>query len=175
MSAKLLQLHEHAVRARWMDECDERAFRTPPGLVVDEPRAACPELGERRMDVVDAQRDVVNPRPALLDVLRDWRVRRGCFQQLQFRLADGYEMRPHGLGRDLLGRLDLEPQRIAIKGERGGEILYRDADVIENCFHRCRPAFRSSVVAAVYGSSSRAAMRSTIPPSSSGASTCRSR
>ena len=83
-------------------------------------------------------------------------------------------MRAHALRSDLLRRLDLEPERIAIERERRGEILNGDADVIErrpSC-HAVRstsvqPTFRSRAAAAldleissaaVYGSISRAAI-----------------
>ena len=52
-----------------------------------------------------------------------------------FGVADRQEMRAHALRRDLLGRLDLEPERVAIERERRRQILDGDADVIENGFH----------------------------------------
>ena len=76
-------------------------------------------------DVVDAQRDVVQPGPALLDVLRDRRIGRRRLEQLERRLADRDEMRAHALRRDLLGRLDLEAERVAIERERRGEVAAR--------------------------------------------------
>ena len=77
--------------------------------------AARLQLRERGADVVDAQRDVVQPGAALLDVLRDRRLRRGRLEQLEARLADRDEVRAHALRRDLLGRLDLEAERVAIE------------------------------------------------------------
>ena len=59
-------------------------------------------------------------------------------------LADRHEVRPHLLARHLLGRLDLEPERVAIERERGLEILHGDADVIENGFHHEGPSARVS-------------------------------
>ena len=149
----------------------------------------------RLRDVVDAQRDVVQPRPALLDVFRDGGIRRRPFEQLQLRAADRDEVGAHALRRDLLGRLDLQPERVAIEGERGGQVFHGNADVIENGFHipvavqeflrgfrvlvcvvaTHRVALRNKSVAAEYGSSSRAAIRSTIDASSPGASMSRSR
>ena len=43
----LLQLDEHAVRADGMNERHERAFGAGPRLLVDQPRAARLQLGER--------------------------------------------------------------------------------------------------------------------------------
>ena len=57
-------------------------------------------------------------------------------------------MRPHALRRDVLGRLDLESERVAIEAQRGVEIGDGDADVIE-----CRP---SSVAASPVRPSRRA-------------------
>ena len=70
-----------------MDERDERAVRAGPRLLVDQPHAARLQLRERRVDVVDAQRDVMEPGPALLDELRDRRVGRGRLEQFERRLA----------------------------------------------------------------------------------------
>src|SRR5882762_2789128 len=106
-----------------MNECDERAFRAGARLVVDQPGAAGLQLLERSADVVDAQRDVVQARPALLDIPRNRGFRRGGFEQLQLRLAHRYEMRPHALRRDLLRRLDLEAERVAVERERRREVL----------------------------------------------------
>ena len=93
-------------------------------------------------------------------------------------------MRAHALRRHLFGRLDLEAERVAVERQRRREIRDRDADVIENRLS-CRASRSSSRPsapvrlgrdaarvqrsAAVYGSISRAAMRSTIAPSSPGA------
>ena len=46
------------------------------------------EPRQRRVDVVDAQRDVMDPRPALLDIARDRRVGRRRLEQLQRCLPD---------------------------------------------------------------------------------------
>ena len=59
-----------------------------PRLLVDQPHAARLELRQRRVDVVDAQRDVMQARAALLDELRDRRVGRRRLEQFERRLAD---------------------------------------------------------------------------------------
>jgi hypothetical protein len=85
----LLQLDENAVRARRVDERDQRPFGTGPWVFVDKPRAMRLQLRKRRGDVVDAQRDVVEPRTAFLDVFRDRRVG-GCrLEQFEACVADG--------------------------------------------------------------------------------------
>src|SRR5437588_1088221 len=131
----LFQLDENPAGAGGMNECDQRSFGAGARLLVYEPYAARLQSRERLRDVVDAQRDVVQPRPALLDVLRDGRIRRRPFEQLQLRAADRDEVGAHALRRDLLGRFDLQPERVAIEGERGGQVFHGNADVIENGFH----------------------------------------
>ena len=120
-----------------MDERDERAFGAGTRLLVDQLDAARLELRQRGANVVDAQRDVMEARAALLDELRDRRLGRGRLEQLR-----GSDCWPTGTkcartccDAHLLGRLDLEPERVAIERERGGEILHGDADVIEDSFH----------------------------------------
>jgi len=113
-------------------------------LLVDQLRAARFQLRERRVDVLDTQRDVVQPGAALLDVLRDRRFGSGRLEQFEAGLADRHEMRAHVLRRDVLGRLDLEPERVAVERGRGRQILHRDADVIEDRLHfNDRPARNS--------------------------------
>ena len=86
-SGCLLQLDEHAVRARRVDERDQRPFGARPRLLVDQPDAARLELRQRGVDVLDAQRDVMEAGPALLDVFRDRRVGRGRLEQFECRFA----------------------------------------------------------------------------------------
>ena len=169
-----------------MNERDERAFGAVARLVVDEFDAARLELSQRGANVVDAQRDVMKAGAALLDESGDRRPGRGRQEQFQAhsgapvtRLADRHEMRLHLLARHVLGRFDLESERVAIKPQGGVEIFHRDADVIENGLHqspsaRVRPSASNSS-AAVYGSISRATTRSTIASSSPGLKTPRSR
>ncbi len=64
---RLLELHEHALGARRVDERNARPLCPGPGLGVDEPDVPPPKLGKRRTDVVDAKRDVMESGPALLE------------------------------------------------------------------------------------------------------------
>ena len=105
-----------------MDERDERTFGARPRLLVDQPDAARLELRQRGADVVDAQGDVMEPGPRLLDVPRDRRIGRGRLEQLERRLADRHEMGAHPLRGDLLGRLDLEAERVAVERQRRLEV-----------------------------------------------------
>jgi hypothetical protein len=46
-------------------------------------------------------------------------------------------VRPDTLRQDLLARVDLQSERIAIERQRAFEILHGDADVIEERLHPC--------------------------------------
>src|SRR5262249_39467385 len=100
-----------------------------------EPHAARLEMGECGRDVLHAQRDVVDPRAALLEVPRDRRVGRGGLEQLQRRLPHRDEMRADALRRDLFRLLDFETEYVTVKGERRVQVLDGNADVIEYCLH----------------------------------------
>ena len=127
----LLQFDEHAVGGGRMHERHQRAFRAGPRLFVDEPRAARFELRERRADVLDPQRDVMQAGAPLLEIPGDRRIRSGCFEELELGFANRHEVRPDALRHDLFRRLDLEAQRVAIERERRRQILHRNPDVIE--------------------------------------------
>src|SRR5438552_14948053 len=118
-----------------MDEGDRRALRAWARPVVDHAHPARPELIDSGVNVVDAQRDVVQSWTALVDIPGDCRFRGSRLEQLELRLPDGDEMRAHALTRHLLGWFDLQAQRVAVERQRRGQILNRDADVIEDGFH----------------------------------------
>src|SRR5471030_1095214 len=97
--------------AGWVQERHQRAFGAGPRLFVDEPHAARLELRERRANVLDPQRDVMQAGAPLLEIPGDRRVRRGRFKKLEARFAHRYEMRADALRHDVFGRLDLETKR----------------------------------------------------------------
>src|SRR5262249_54925531 len=78
----LLQLDEHAPGAGRMDECYQRMLGAWPRLLVDQANAARLQLRQHCTDVVDAQRDVMQPRTAFVDVFRDRRLGRRRLEQL---------------------------------------------------------------------------------------------
>ena len=155
----LLQLDQHAVRGRGMNERHQRAFAPGPRRLVDQPDALRLSCAERRVDVVDAQRDVVDARArASRCICAIARVRRRRLEQFERRLAHRDEVRAHPLRGDFLGRLDLEAERVAIERERRVEVLHGDADVIERTFmsvaaagRRDRSARSRMSAAAEYG------------------------
>src|SRR5215475_3576824 len=93
----LFELNEDAVSARRVDEGYLRALGPGPRLLVDQPCAPRLQLCEGCGDIVDTQRDVVEPRPPFVDVLGDGGIGRRRFQELEIRLADRDETRPHSL------------------------------------------------------------------------------
>src|SRR6185503_16313389 len=163
----LLQLDEHTVRGRGMNEGHERPFGPRPGLFVHQPDAALLQLRQRGADVG----------AALVDVLRNRRLGRGRLEQFDGGLTGRDEVRPDALGVDLLGHLDLEAERVAEERERLVEVLNRDADVVEDSFHlsSAEPVPRTRLMmsaAAEYGSTWRDAMPSTTRCSSPSGSDC---
>src|SRR5262245_42282279 len=110
----LSQLDEHAVGARGMDECDPRAVRAGPGLVVDQPDAARFQAFQRGGEIVDAERDVVKPGTAFRKVLRNRGIAGGRFQQLERRPSAGKEMSGHPRGGHCLRRLYVQAKRVPI-------------------------------------------------------------
>ena len=65
-----------------MKKCDLRAARADTRLLIDHADALRHEVGDRVLDVVDAQRNVLNALAVLLNVLRDGAVRRRADEQL---------------------------------------------------------------------------------------------
>ena len=83
----LLQLDQNSVGTRGMNERDERAFGAWTRLWVHEPSAVGFQPRKRRVNVLDAQRDVVKAGAALLDESRDRRLRRRRLEQFEARFA----------------------------------------------------------------------------------------
>ena len=118
-----------------MDERDRRAFGPGSRGLIDQPDAAALKVFHRRVDIVDAQGDVMQARPALVHVLRDRRIGGGRLEQFEVRLPDVDELRTDALRRHLLGCFDLEAKRVAIERECGRQILHRDTDMVQGRLH----------------------------------------
>ena len=112
------------------------------------------------------------PGPRRSRYLRNRRVAARRLEQLQRRSARGDEVRSHPLRRHLLGRLDRQPERVAIERERLIQVGDGDADVIER---RRRLAAgdgaRDDAVGRRVGVELRAAIRSSVASNSPGSST----
>ena len=131
----LLQLHQHAVSACRVDEGDQRSMRAWPRRLVNQANAFLLQPREDGAEIIDAECKVVDARATLRDIGRDRRILRGRFEQLEGGLAHLDEVRADALRRNLFRRLDLEPERISVKGQRLGEVFDRYPNVIQRCFH----------------------------------------
>src|SRR5688572_3168316 len=118
-----------------MDEGHQRALGTRPRLIVDQPHPASLQLRERRPDVVDAERHMMEAWAALLDKPGDRRIAGGRLEQFQGSRADRNEVRANPLRHHLFGGFDLQTQRIAIERQRLRDVADSDADVIERGSH----------------------------------------
>ncbi len=132
---RLFELDEHAVGRPRVNERHLRALGARTRLLVHEAHAARLQVRQDRADVLHAQRDVMDARPALLDELRDRGIGRGRFEQFERGRPDRDEMGPDTLRLHLLRRFDLEAERVAIEGERVVDVLHRDPHMIEDSFH----------------------------------------
>ena len=74
-------------------------------------------------------------RAALVEVLRNRRIRRSRFQQFETRVAGMDEVRPHTLRGHLFGTIQLQAKCVMEEGQRRPEVGHGDADVIEIRFH----------------------------------------
>jgi hypothetical protein len=91
---------------------------------------------QRRVDVFHPQSDVVQAGAALVEILRDRRIRRRRFQHLERRVAGVQERRSHLLRRNLLGDLDVQAEHVPEERKRRLQIAHGDPDMIENGFHQ---------------------------------------
>ncbi len=98
---------------------------------VDQAYVTLAKLGERGCDIVDFQRDVVQPGPR---VERNFEIGESgdvACNSSSDDLPAGYELSDDPLRRDLFRRRNLEPQRVTEKGERLVKVGDRNADVIQ--------------------------------------------
>ena len=127
----LADLEENALRRFRMKERDLRAACTDTRLLVDHANALCHEVGNRVLNVVNAQSDVLDALAVLLNVLRDGAVRRRADEQLDLAaVRRRMECRRNLLLSNRLlvraGNADnVRPEILSVF-----EILYGNADVI---------------------------------------------
>src|SRR3954470_11966288 len=127
-----------------MNEGDQRSVGTRARTLIDQPDAPLFQACERRREVVDAQRDVVQTRSTFCRVLGNRRAVIGCLEQFERSIADSNEVGAHALRRNLFNRslvvrvvpwLDVQAERIMIEAECLSEIRPRNADVIQSRLH----------------------------------------
>src|SRR6185436_2536089 len=112
-----------------MEKRDAASMRARHRRLVDQAIPFRFQSREMRLDVVDAEADVMDPFAAFLDELRDRRVGAGRLEELEVGVADGEEGRFHFLRLDRFGVLDRQAEGLV--DLRRVERLHRDADVIE--------------------------------------------
>ena len=117
-------------RAR-VHERDRGAARPRPGRLVDQLGALGPQVLERRLDVGDPVRDVVQARASRGERPSDRRLGAERAQQLHVRRADGEQHLLDALILDPLAvhRLDAEQPPVALDG--GLEVIDGDAHVVD--------------------------------------------
>src|SRR3954462_13493216 len=83
---RLLQFNQHAAAARRVNECYRGMFRAGTRRLVDQPDAASLQWRQHGVDVVDAQRLVMQARTVFVDLLRHRPIGRGRLEQFEPRL-----------------------------------------------------------------------------------------
>ena len=134
-AGRLLQLDEHAVRADgWMNAT---SAPSAPGRGCSSISFAPRAFSCASAAWMSSTRSVMwwSPGPRLSTYFAIGESGAVASSSSSFDSPDRHEMRAHALRRHLLGRLDLEAERVAIERQRGRQILDRDADVIEDGFH----------------------------------------
>jgi hypothetical protein len=106
-----------------------------PGLGVDQLDALLLQAIEHRVDVVHGVGDVVQALATSLDELADRRLGPKWAKQLDVAFADVEEDSLDTLGLDGLAVRDGHPEGALIKRDRGVEIRYCDADVVDAAEH----------------------------------------
>jgi diacylglycerol kinase (ATP) len=99
--------------------------------LVDQAHAGGAQLVERRRDVVDPVRDVVQPGAASREKAPDGRVLGQRRQQLDMAVTDVEQRRLDALLGDRLAVDERHPVPVAVHGDRRVEVLHGDADVVD--------------------------------------------
>lgn len=115
-----------------MDECDLQAEQPPARLLVDQLRALGGETRELRCDVVDLERDVMHPRPALGDELADGRVRAERREQLDSVVADAQRGSFDALMLDARPVLECRAEEALVGRDRRVEVGDRDTEMMNS-------------------------------------------
>ncbi len=107
---------------RRMHERDQRPFGAGTRRLVDQPDAGRLQLGQRRVDVIDRERHVMQPGAALLEELRDRRLGRGGLEQFEQAFTGRQEVRAHLLAGDELVVRRPAARAVAVERGRRGRI-----------------------------------------------------
>jgi diacylglycerol kinase (ATP) len=129
------ELGQHAARRRRVQEGDSGAADAGTRRVVDQAHPGRAEIGERRRDVVDPVRDVVQPGATAGEEASDRRIGAERRKQLDVALPDVEERGLHALVGERLAMNERHPVGVAVDRDRGVEVLDRDAHVIDAAEH----------------------------------------
>jgi len=113
-----------------MHKSDETTTRTHSRRFVDEPCSFVLQFSERGVDVRHLDGNMVHSRPALSEKFSHSSVGTQRLEQLNMRVSHGQHAYLDALFRDFLGRVDLQPERIAPYGQTFFDALRGYSDVI---------------------------------------------
>ena len=105
-----------------MDECDFQTVEPAPRRLVDQLRAGCGELAQRRRHVVGLESDVMHPRATLGEEARDRRVAAGRGKELDATRADEERCRLDPLLGKRVAELDAGVEEPLVGGDRLVEV-----------------------------------------------------
>ena len=127
--ALLNQFQQHASGGGGMNEDVSVAARAGARFV-QQSRAAGSQAGDGGVEIRHAQRDVVQPGPALFEELRDGRIGGGGFQQFDARVPGGQHRDIHLFVRDGFAMGDGEAEGF-VEGDGVGRGWDGDAEVVD--------------------------------------------
>src|SRR5450756_1486653 len=110
------QLHQYAVRGRWVYESDHRTVGARSWGLVDHPDSGCQQLLDSSVQVFHTECQVVNPLSSLLQELRHGPIWIRWLQHLDLAVANPKHRYLKGVA-DLFRAVNLEAQQL-IEGGR---------------------------------------------------------
>src|SRR4051812_6466280 len=143
---RLEELHQHAAGGLRVYEGDQVARGSGAGDFVDELRAGGPVAVQLGRDVGDAVAQMVHPRPAAGEELRDGRVVAGGGEELQAPLAGAEEHHLDALLLHPLAAVALATGDRFEDGERLVERVHGDSHVVERTAGHSSPRANGSGV-----------------------------
>jgi hypothetical protein len=114
-----------------MDECNLRAEKPSPWMLVDELGARVLELAERLLEVGALERHVMHAGAAPGEEAPDRRVFPGRRQELHARVADEERDRDDALLGKSVAVLDRRPEESLVRRDRFLEVVDRDAEMMD--------------------------------------------
>src|SRR5262245_55519229 len=141
--SSLDQLQQDPAGGPRMDEGDPPAARADPRGRLDHRGSSAAQGGKRRVDVGDAEADVMDPLAAPVEEPGDRRVGRERLEQLETSLARGQERHPDPFGGHLLDPLHLQTEGVPVERQRVVQRSDGDAEMVDD--HDGPPSFSISL------------------------------